>query len=96
MDAIANIAKNAFCWVILALSSPLKFTAQYFINPFIEFVTKPIPNYPDSLTFVRILEAIQSFLPESGGAEIMEILYTLLGLFSLYIVVKLYKLLPFT
>lgn len=81
-------------FLVGALADPQGF-ANAFICGAIDMISGIFPSTPENLKIGSIIASVSSQVPAIGCAVLQDIVTTLASIFAIFIVVKIYKLIPF-
>jgi hypothetical protein len=66
-----------------------------FLCKIIDMVAGVFPSTPNNMRISNLIAGLGASVPLVGGGVISSLLSTVLGMFSVILIVKLYKLIPF-
>lgn len=95
MDPVTLTAIAAvFAVLVVAATNPASFMNQL-VCGLIDIVAIPFPSTPENLKLASVVNVLASSLPIFGRAIIDSIISTVRDLFVVYLIIKVYKLIPF-
>lgn len=65
------------------------------VNASIDVIVFLLPNHPDNLKLITIVNSVGSLLPSFGTAIIFEMAVFTSSVFLIFLLIKIYKLIPF-
>lgn len=91
---LINTIYDSLLWIAACVLSPIA-SINWLICSLIDFISAVLPSTPDNLKVAYLVSQAGSQIPGIGSDIIWDILESIAIIFSISVVIKIYKLLPF-